>query len=410
MTKTRGFVTVIVLMLGATACTATTLPTTTSSSSVPDTTTTTVGGRVTLEANGPTFIAAGSRGAYVEALQFYLVCTGHVEPIAGSAVTVDGSFGPITSKAVAWYQAEIRRIPTGEPDEETFWSLARDCGDDRSVTFPTGEVVSEVAGGVSTSDPEVFAFDGAQGQILTLEVLEGAISLSVVGPDGTEVETTGDEGQVQAELAGAVGYTIRVSSSTDTSYLVRVSVRSPNVVVNDFGPMVLDADGLGVAAFGDDEINTVAVIALLLGQPWEDSGWLTDEEGCTGSNRHVTWLIQADDPPGTDHPAFLIIDFTDTGGEPYFSQYSYRSADLATLDPIAAGLATDEGISLGSTLAAFVDAYTNPTFFDTNRGLARFAGDEMVVGMAISGTADSPDADATLVWYLSAGADGCDDF
>ncbi|MEX1207094.1 MAG: peptidoglycan-binding domain-containing protein [Acidimicrobiia bacterium] len=410
MTKIRGFVTIAVLTLGATACTATTLPTTTTTSSVPDTTTTTAGGRVTLETNGPTFIAAGTRGAYVEALQFYLVCTGHVEPVAGSEVTVDGSFGPITSKAVAWYQAELRRIPTGEPDEETFWSLARDCADERPVTFPTGEVVTEVAGSVTTSDPEVFAFDGAQGQILNLEVLEGAITLTVLGPDGSEVETTADGGQVEAELAGAVGYTIRVSSSTDTSYLVRVSVRSPNVVAADFGPMVLGADGLGVAAFGDDEINTVAVIALLLGQPWEDSGWLTDEEGCTGSNRHVTWLIQADDPPGTDHPAFLVVDFTDTGGAPYFSQYSYRSADLATLDPIAAGLATDEGISLGSTLAEFADAYTTPTFFDTNRGLARFAGDEMVVGMAISGTAASPDADATHVWYVSAGADGCDDF
>jgi hypothetical protein len=256
----------------------------------------------------------------------------------------------------------------------------------------------------------VFAFDGAQGQILTLTVLEGAVTPTVLGPDGTEVETTADEGQVEAELAGAVGYTIRVSSATDTSYLMRVSVRSPNVVAADFGPMVLEANGLGVAAFGEDEINTVAVIALLLGQPWEDSGWLTDEQGCTGSNRHVTWLIQADDPPGSDHPAFLVVDFTTTGGTPYFSQYSYRSADLATLDPIAAGLATEEDISLGSTLAEFAAAYTNPTFFDTVRGLALFGGNEMVVGMAISGTAADPDADATRVWYVSAGADGCDDF
>jgi peptidoglycan hydrolase-like protein with peptidoglycan-binding domain len=410
MTVIRAVVAAAVMSLGASACTATSLPTTTTSSSVPDTTTTTAGGRVTLESNGPTFIAAGATGAYVEALQFYLVCTGHVEPVAGSAVTVDGSYGPITSKAVAWYQAELRRIPTGEPDEETFWSLARDCSDDRSVTFPTGEVVAEVAGSVTSNDPEVFAFDGAQGQILTLTVLEGAVTPTVLGPDGTEVETTADEGQVEAELAGAVGYTIRVSSATDTSYLMRVSVRSPNVVAADFGPMVLEANGLGVAAFGEDEINTVAVIALLLGQPWEDSGWLTDEQGCTGSNRHVTWLIQADDPPGSDHPAFLVVDFTTTGGTPYFSQYSYRSADLATLDPIAAGLATEEDISLGSTLAEFAAAYTNPTFFDTVRGLALFGGNEMVVGMAISGTAADPDADATRVWYVSAGADGCDDF
>jgi peptidoglycan hydrolase-like protein with peptidoglycan-binding domain len=409
MTPSRALVALLAIALSASGCTATTLPTTTTSSSVPDTTTTT-GGRVTLESNGPTFIAAGSRGAYVEALQFYLVCTGHAEPVAGSTVTIDGSFGPITSRAVAWYQAELRRIPTGEPDEETFRSLARDCSDDRTLTFPTGEVVTEIAGAVSSGNPEVFAFDGARGQILNLAVMEGAVTITLLDAAGDEVDVTVEDGRVEAELVGAVNYAIRVSSNTDSSYLIQASVRSPNVVASDFGPMALEPDGLGIAAFGDDEINTVAVIALLLGQPWEDSGWLTDEEGCTGSNRHVTWLIQADDPPGTDHPAFLVVDFTTTGGAPYFSQYAYRSGDLATLDPIAAGLATEEGISLGSTLAEFADAYTNPSFYDTVRGLARFAGNEMVVGMAISGTAASPDADATRVWYISAGADGCDDF
>ena len=44
------------------------------------------------------------------------------------------------------------------------------------------------------------------------------------------------------------------------------------------------------------------------------------------------------------------------------------------------------------------------------RGLALFEGDEMVVGFAISGTAANPDPDATRVWYLSAGSDGCPDF
>lgn len=410
MTPRHAFAALFALTLGASACTATSLPTTTSTTTLPDITTTTAGGRITLEPNGATFIAQGTRGAYVEALQFYLVCTGHGEPTEGAIVTVDGSFGPITATAVAWYQATLRRIPTGEPDEDTFATMARDCNDDRTITFPAGEVVTEIAGAVAPGDPEVFSFDGASGQILTLAVVEGQVTITVLGPDGAEVETTVEEGQVEAELVGATTYTVQVTSSTESTYLIRASVRSPNVVASEFGPMVLEPDGLGVAAFGDDEINTVAVIALVLGQPWDDSGWLEDEEGCTGSNRHVTWLIQGDDPPGTDHPAFLVVDFTSTGGAPYFSQYAYQSADLATLDPIAGGLATEEGISIGDTLADFADAYSNPTFFDTVRGLARFAGNDMVVGMAISGTAADPDADATRIWYVSAGADGCDDF
>jgi hypothetical protein len=33
-----------------------------------------------------------------------------------------------------------------------------------------------------------------------------------------------------------------------------------------------------------------------------------------------------------------------------------------------------------------------------------------VVGIAISGTAADPDPDASTVWYIGAGADGCPDF
>jgi len=365
---------------------------------------------VTLEPNDAPLVAQGDRGAYVEALQFYLVCTGHNEPAPGAEVTVDGSFGPITADAVAWYQAEIRRIPTGDPDEATFWSLARDCADQRTLAFPDGEVITEIAGGVAPGDAETFLFDGARGQILSLTRVEGDVTVTILGPDGSEVEATVEEDFIEAELAGAVSYTVQIAATAETSYLIRAAVRSPNVVASDFGPMVLEPEGLGVAAFGDDEVNTVAVVSLLLGQPWDDTGFLTDEEGCTGSNRHVTWLIQADDAPGTDHPAYLVLDFTNTGGTPYFSQYAYRSADLATLDPIASGLATEDGISLGSTLAEFSDAYSDPDFFDSVRGLARFAGDEMVVGIAISGTAADPDPDASRVWYLSAGSDGCPDF
>ncbi|HSM02524.1 MAG TPA: peptidoglycan-binding domain-containing protein [Acidimicrobiia bacterium] len=392
------------------ACGGTSAPTTTSTSTTLPVTTTTIGGRVTLEPNDTPFVSQGDRGAYVAALQFYLICTGHEEPSPGALVTIDGSFGPLTADAVAWYQAELRRIPTGDPDEATFQSLARDCADDRSITFPDGEVITDVAGSAGPGDPETFVFDGARGQILSLNVTEGDVTVTILGPDGEEVDATVEEGFTEAELAGAVTYTIRVSATTETSFLMTAAVRSPNVVASDFGPMTLEAGGLGVTSFGDDEVNTVAVISLVLGQAWEDTGWLEDEEGCTGSNRHVTWLIQADDPPGTDHPAYLVVDFTTTGGAPYFSQYAYRSADLATLDPIAGGLATADGISLGSTLAEFADAYSDPDFYDSVRGLARFNDDDMVVGIAISGTAADPDPDASRVWYMSAGADGCTDF
>ena len=409
ISKRRLLLAIAATTLALSACNGSSAPTTTTTTTIAATTTT-VGGRVTLEPNDAPFITQGDQGAYVEALQFYLVCTGHTEPATDAVVTIDGSFGPITADAVAWYQAELRRIPTGDPDEATFWSLARDCADDRALAFPDGEVVTDIAGSAGPGDPEVFTFDGARGQILSLNVTEGDVTVTILGPDGEEVDAAFEEGLIEAELPGAVTYTVQVSATVETSYLITAAVRSPNVVASDFGPMVLAPGGLGVAALGDDEVNTVAVISLVLGQAWEDTGWLEDEEGCTGSNRHVTWLIQADDPPGTDHPAYLVVDFTTTGGAPYFSQYAYLSADLATLDPIAGGLATEEGISLGSTLAEYTDAYSDPDFYDSVRGLARFNGDDMVVGIAISGTAADPDPDGSRVWYVSAGADGCTDF
>ena len=64
----------------------TTVPTTT-----PPTTTTTTSARLELGLNDEAFLVQGDTGSYVEALQFYLVCTGHGQMTAdGPAITVDG--------------------------------------------------------------------------------------------------------------------------------------------------------------------------------------------------------------------------------------------------------------------------------------------------------------------------------
>ena len=399
-----------VLSMVAVACdsfsdaTTTTLSTTTTSEPVA----TTVGDRITLLPNEIAFIVQGQRGAWVEALQFYLVCTGHGEPTPGlGTVTVDGNFGPITADAVAYYQAELRRAPSGDPDEATFASLARDCADDRTLAFPTGEVATQIAGNADVGDDEVFAFESGDGQVLTLTATEGAVTIAVMDAAASEIEPTTTDAGLEYELPAAATYTIGVSAPLATSFLIDAQIRSPNVIASEFGPMKLEANGLGVAQFGDDPVNTVAVIALLLGNP-VDTGWQEGIPGCTGKNRHLTWVIQGD-PNGADHPAVLVVDLTDTGGQPYFSQYAYRSYDLTALDPIAQGLATADGVSIGSTLAEFSDAYGNPSFFDEVRGLANFD-DDMLVGIEISGDVNDPDENASRIWYIGAGSDGCTDF
>jgi peptidoglycan hydrolase-like protein with peptidoglycan-binding domain len=385
------------------ACTTAAAPTTTTSTMIA-TTTTQPGGRIILSANGPAFIVETEKGPYVEALQFYLVCTGHGQPSAeGGVVTIDGSFGPITADAVAYYQAELRRIPTGDPDEETFASLARDCRDERTVTFAEGATSVEIAGSTAPGDEEVFIIDGREGQVLGLQITEGLVEIDVAGVDGTVVDSSNAAGPFEAEITMAQQYRIRISSTNETSFRITVSTRSPNVLASDFGPMKLAPEGLAIADIGDDVENTIAVVALVLGPPFVDTGWQAGVPGCTGTNRHLTWIIQAADA-GENHPAVLEVDFADLGGTPFFAQYAYRSYDITSLDPLARGLGTDEGFTLGSSLEIFEDLYGNASFFDELRGLTEFE-ERMLAGFGLGETAADREA-----WYIGAGADGCEDF
>jgi len=388
-----------------TGCSTEAAPTTTTSTTlIAVTTTTQPGGRIILSANGPAFIQENEKGPYVEALQFYLVCTGHAQPSAeGGEVTVDGSFGPITADAVAYYQAELRRIPTGDPDEETFASLARDCRDDRTIAFDEGATSTEIAGNTAPGDEEVFIIDGRDGQVLSLQAIDGLVEIGVVGADGTVVESNNAAGPFEAEITRAQQYRVEISAVAQTSFRITVTTRSPNVLASEFGPMKLAPAGLSIADIGDDVENTIAVIALVLGPAFVDTEWQSGIPGCAGSNRHLTWIIQAADS-GEDHPAVLEVDFADLGGTPFFAQYAYRSLDLAVLDPMAQGLATAEGFTLGSSLEAFEDEYGDADFFDDLRGLTDF-NERMLAGFESGETTADRRA-----WYIGAGDDGCEDF
>ena len=393
-----------VLAVVAASCTAASLPTTTTTTT--EVVSTTLGGRITLIPNSTPFVVQGERGTFVEALQFYLVCTGHDEPTPGAKVSVDGNFGPITADAVAYYQAELRRVPSGDPDEDTFASLARDCNQPRTLGFPAGIFSTEFGGNAAPEDPETFEFAASGGQVLTLNAVVGVVTVTVLAADGSAVETTVTGPTTEVDLDLAQAYTIRIEAAASTSFRIAASLRSPNVLVSDFGPMALEDDGIGIATLGQDPVNTVAVIALLLGPPVEDSGWQDAAAECTGTNRHVSWIIQGASGD-SQHPAIFVADFTDTGGTPYFSQYAYRSFDLTSLDPIARGLNTPDGLSIGSTLDDFIAVYNNPTFEDPDLGLVREG--NLTFAFDISGSADAPDGAASRIRYVGAGADGCPD-
>jgi peptidoglycan hydrolase-like protein with peptidoglycan-binding domain len=403
----RGAVPAAVLLavfcIVAAGCTGEEATTTTavSSTSLATTTTTTLG-RIELQANGPPFLREGNTGAYVEALQFYLICTGHERLSAeGPVITVDGNYGPITADAVAYYQAELRRIPSGDPDEETFAQLARDCREERSVAFPGRQGVAAVAGNVAPGDDEIFALDGVQGRVITIVVSEGEIQATLETADGTRVQQVSLGGGWSGKLPTDSEYRLRVTGTQAVSYLLAIQAARPRFVNIDFGRMSLAADGFGIVALGDDAERVIERLQSILGDPATDSGWATGDAGgrtCLGSNRHLVWVIQPAEA-GDRHPAVLYVHFSDDDtGAQTLAEYAYVSLDPQAVDAGAMNLSTASGVTIGRTIAEFVAAYGQPNFRDGTSGMAEAAG--MLIGIAQSGGED-------LVWFVGAGEDGC---
>jgi hypothetical protein len=134
-----------------------------------------------------------------------------------------------------------------------------------------------------------------------------------------------------------------------------VAVGPPSTVaLEDF--LVLDRDGLGVASFGDPAEEAVAAVTAVLGEPDEDSGWVDPLSigACAGTEaRYVAW-------------GALYLYFSDesaiAAGERHLFSYSYgRESDL---EAIPEGLATPQGIGLGTSVeflrAAYPDVVVEP--------------------------------------------------
>lgn len=392
----------VALALVAVSCDATAGTTTTTEDSTTTTEAVAVG-RVPLESNGAALATLGDRGAYVEALQFYLVCVGLGQPdLERPAVSVDGNFGPITAFATAYYQAQLRKVPSGAPDDVTFTSMARECSDVRTLLIPLGESSVEIAGNAAPGDDELYHFDGLNGQILRLTAIDGTVAIAVENSAG-EVIASGS-GSVDAELPGAGSYRIRFTADPATTYRAIAEVRSPNVLVSEFGPMVLGGDGTAVAEFGGDATNAVAVMGLILGVPSRDSGWTEDPAGCPGTHRSVTWLVQAG-LGSEQHPAVFIAYFAEVSGVPTFLEYAYFTLDLLALDPLAQGLGTVGAISIGSTLTQFSEAYPDDTV--SAQGLVS-VDDGVAITFLVSGGSGTPDPELSRVRRIEAGSGGCD--
>jgi hypothetical protein len=138
--------------------------------------------------------------------------------------------------------------------------------------------------------------------------------------------------------------------------------------------LVMRANGLGDAAFGAEPDGVIAYVSAIIGAPTVDSGWIDPLSvgSCPGTEfRQVIW-------------GDLVLQFSDessvTSGRRHFFSYTYGPALGATIVP--AGLKTDAGVGVGSTVAELTGTYPTAVVdpgddfggpnFRVNDGLAGF--------------------------------------
>ncbi len=148
------------------------------------------------------------------------------------------------------------------------------------------------------------------------------------------------------------------------------------------GVLRLNTDGLGIVTFGDDPEGAITAVAAVLGDPSADTGWSDplSISACPGTQvRRVTWGALS---------LFFGDESTVASGTPHLFAYSYGSVEDLESEPV--GLATPEGIGLGSTVvylgAAYPDVVIEPGEDDVIE--PSFFVDESLSGRLTGGAGD----------------------
>jgi hypothetical protein len=120
----------------------------------------------------------------------------------------------------------------------------------------------------------------------------------------------------------------------------------------------LQNDGLGVVSFGADPDGVITFVTSFLGGATADTGWVDPFTigACGGTQiRQVSW-------------GDLQLEFGDVSdvveGRPHFYAYYYGREGSSTATP--GGLETNEGISVGSTVAQLLQAYPGAQLLSGN--------------------------------------------
>lgn len=181
------------------------------------------------------------------------------------------------------------------------------------------------------------------------------------GPNGvsTSIETpaTSATASTIAPTVQSAAETVPTSTTTDGTVEPPADPEPP--------PFELEVDGLGTASFGADPDGIIGFISSFIGGPTDDTGYVDPFEfgSCPGTQaRRVSW-------------GSLMLEFGDVStvaqDRLHFYAYRYGSDDGGALERGSpSGLATPEGISVGSSVAALVDAYPDTTFLEGDEFIA----------------------------------------
>ncbi len=179
---------------------------------------------------------------------------------------------------------------------------------------------------------------------------------------------------VPASTTTTIPVTTAAPTSTTSTTPPTTSSTTTSTTLAPGAELVLRPNGLGDAAFGADPDGVIAYVKSIIGPPTVDTGWVDPLSvgACPGTEfKQVSW-------------GDLVLEFTDqssvTSGRRHFFAYQYGPTFGAQISP--AGLKTDAGIGVGSTVAELTatyptvvinpgDDFGGPNFF-INDGLAGF--------------------------------------
>ena len=206
--------------------------------------------------------------------------------------------------------------------------------------------------------------------ILVVACSNGDDSADTTLPEITLLTTTTEAPIFETETTiatiqtedGSTTTTTAAPTTTSTTTTVPPSTTEPPATTEPppASPFTIRPDGIGAATFGAAPDGVIDFVSSVLGGPTSDTGWIDpfDIGPCPGTQiRQVGW--------GT-----LLLEFGDVSsiadGRQHFYGYYYGDGTATAVPP---GIATNDGLTVGSTVADLLG---------TDPGIELFSGDEFL--------------------------------